>query len=32
MAAALAMGWAVRTDQAADLSLAASFDAVELEW
>lgn len=32
MAAALAMGWAVRTDQAADMSLAASFDAVELEW
>jgi hypothetical protein len=32
MAAALAMGWAVRADRAADTALAASFDAVELEW
>ena len=32
MAAALAMGWAVRTDRAADMEIAASFDAVELEW
>lgn len=32
MAAALAVGWAVRTDQAADTALAANFDAVELEW
>ena len=32
MAAALAVGWAVRTDRAADLALASSFDAVEMEW
>jgi hypothetical protein len=31
-AAALAVGWAVRTDRAADLALASSFDAVEMEW
>lgn len=32
VAAALAVGWAVRTDRAADMALAASFDAVETEW
>ncbi len=32
MAAALAVGWAVRADRAADLALASSFDAVEMEW
>lgn len=32
MAAALAVGWAVRTDRAADMALASSFDAVEMEW
>lgn len=32
MAAALAMGWAVRTDHAADQALASSFDVVEMEW
>ena len=32
MAAALAMGWAVSADRAADTALAASFDVVELEW
>jgi hypothetical protein len=32
MAAALAVGWAVRTDRAADLALASTFDVVEVEW
>lgn len=32
MAAALAMGWAVRADRAAELALASSYDVVELEW
>ena len=32
MAAALAVGWAVRTDRAADMALASSFDVVEMEW
>ena len=32
MAAALAVGWAWRTDRAADMALASGYDAVELQW
>lgn len=32
MAAVLAVGWAVRTDRAADLALASTYDVVEVEW
>lgn len=32
MAAALAVGWALRTDRAADMALASTYDVVEVEW